>query len=97
MRADLKPCPFCGGEAHATNGVGEWWVSCLACFGGAPLQTSRDLAVAAWNTRAREAPVLKDKPAHMARALEWIERNEPGGIALVARAFAETYAAKEGT
>jgi hypothetical protein len=54
--------------------------------------TLKDALESAWALAAEEqAPTLKDKPAHMSRALEWIERNQPGGIALVARAFAETY------
>lgn len=28
MTNDLKPCPFCGGEAYIRNSAGGWYVRC---------------------------------------------------------------------
>lgn len=61
---DLKPCPFCGGEAvydfHAKGMPEAWendcdhWVYCDAedCFANVGLCESKSEAIAAWNTRA---------------------------------------------
>lgn len=55
MSGELKPCPFCGGEAK-TGGyaiaVEGYWVSCTTCgvyVDGYPTTT---VAVDAWNQRA---------------------------------------------
>lgn len=70
MSSDLKPCPFCGGEAEAdADGVSEgshdWQeirVACLSC--GARIEDERCAcchpnrwaeAIAAWNRRAGDA------------------------------------------
>jgi len=53
---ELKPCPFCGGEAIAEMNENWYWeyeVYCTKC--GATFQTSFDTeeeAVKAWNRRA---------------------------------------------
>ena len=57
-KPELKPCPFCGGEAHM-NGCGNtWWVSCdtegCVCQIGGKLQHTELQAVKAWNKRAKE-------------------------------------------
>ena len=45
---ELKPCPFCGGEAEAVHEInGMWTVECTKC--GALVD-----GIAAWNTRAVE-------------------------------------------
>lgn len=44
--SELKPCPFCGGEAEAVHEIdGFWTVECVKC--GALVD-----GIEAWNTRA---------------------------------------------
>ena len=65
---ELLPCPFCGGEAfvnddptgnggkpHMSGNVGLgrlWSVECDECGADAGFWQDRDVAIAAWNTRA---------------------------------------------
>lgn len=43
--SELKPCPFCGGEAEAVHEInGMWTVECVKC--GALVD-----GIEAWNTR----------------------------------------------
>ena len=65
--SELKPCPFCGGEAfvnddptgnggkpHTSGNVGLgrlWSVECDECGADAGFWQDRDVAIAAWNTR----------------------------------------------
>lgn len=48
---ELKPCPFCGGEAEI-RGDGYFWIQCKYCW--AETTGSEDMAEAieAWNRRA---------------------------------------------
>lgn len=62
MSEELKPCPFCGSEADFITKGRSWWaVECLNernCGIFLPVDsayTSKDYAIKAWNTRAREA------------------------------------------
>lgn len=55
--SELKPCPFCGGEAEAYN-CGPWlrdhfmwYVKCPGCGSMAPNKPTKAEAVEAWNTR----------------------------------------------
>lgn len=61
MENDLKPCPFCGGEArtgYAINDYNRWGVECTKC--GAVVEVATWLgvfdieenAIKAWNRRA---------------------------------------------
>ena len=66
--SELKPCPFCGGEAfvnddptgnggkpHMSGNVGLgrlWSVECDECGADAGFWQDRDVAIAAWNSRA---------------------------------------------
>lgn len=73
--SELKPCPFCGGEAHIAENVGyrgdiAYTVNCNAVYGciasdSGLWYSSREAAVEAWNTRAwtvadNDAEVLGD-------------------------------------
>ncbi len=56
MSEQLKPCPFCGGEAHidgtswtTRDGKDQAWVTCKKCHTYGPSSTD---AIAAWNRRA---------------------------------------------
>ena len=54
---ELKPCPFCGGEAVYPEGltVGGYWITCSKCGieQGHGYMTQEE-AIAAWNRRATE-------------------------------------------
>ena len=58
MAKELKPCPFCGGEADCNNtgcmtrdGDPLWWVECLSCGINTGGHTRRKQAVKMWNRR----------------------------------------------
>jgi Lar family restriction alleviation protein len=52
MAEELKPCPFCGGDAMLiTPPFSRPYVACLDNFCSGPKETP-DKAVAAWNRRA---------------------------------------------
>lgn len=49
---ELKPCPFCGGEAvTAAEGFGYFSAHCRRCLVVMPAKASREEIAAAWNTR----------------------------------------------
>lgn len=60
--SELKPCPFCGGEAEImSSGDGFTSIGCLVCnplFGIMLQKTSRAEAIAAWNTRTERTCYL---------------------------------------
>ena len=56
--ADLKPCPFCGGEAEichvrdiCQNPQDWYWARCLSCRTSGKQHPTEAEAVEAWNTR----------------------------------------------
>lgn len=56
MSEELKPCPFCGGEAELYGISSFWNVKCLkgCCFRPATegnSYTSKEIAIDNWNTR----------------------------------------------
>ena len=56
MADNLKPCPFCGGEAEPFNPFGEtdgtWTVLCGKCAASVGFEQTPAEAIAAWNARA---------------------------------------------
>ena len=55
--AELKRCPFCGGEAKARSCVmGDtnqtaYWVECCSCFSQTETYYKEERAIEAWNSR----------------------------------------------
>lgn len=58
--SELKPCPFCGGEAHLSdmNEYGEYLVECVNDFCNVMPSTfpfrTEDAAIEAWNRRVKD-------------------------------------------
>ncbi len=55
--AELKPCPFCGGEADCSKNVlhnnqYEWAVECIECGAFTDCFATEEEAIEAWNRRA---------------------------------------------
>ena len=51
---ELKPCPFCGGEAHVVetiHGKTLPWVRCKDCGMETPMLDTEEEAIEAWNRR----------------------------------------------
>jgi len=69
--SELKPCPFCGGEAITIQEHG-WWVVCTDCSAEVGFEGMSDTsgcygsyqteaeAIAAWNTRSDTATLYED-------------------------------------
>lgn len=65
---ELKPCPFCGGDAEVrhsvTCGYDSYWVECKDfqnCRGSvSPVTDVESVAVEAWNTRHVETCTIGD-------------------------------------
>ena len=59
MANELKPCPFCGGEAKLFTARGKCnqIVRCLACNVSPGYRQTKKEAIEAWNTRAEQKPV----------------------------------------
>lgn len=58
---ELKPCPFCGGEADCNKtgiyeyyGIPLWWVECLSCGINTGGYNTRGEAIETWNRRATD-------------------------------------------
>jgi Lar family restriction alleviation protein len=61
MQEEIKPCPFCGGEADLCRHTYEWSVKVLCLKCGAIGEEKRggkeadEAAIKAWNTRTAGA------------------------------------------
>jgi Lar family restriction alleviation protein len=53
---ELIPCPFCGGVAKHAFGMDKHWVLCTVCGACGKMETTRQHAVDAWNTRTAYLP-----------------------------------------
>ena len=57
---ELKPCPFCGGEAKCYDYAPTWatthkWVvECSICGANIPIYKIKEEAIEAWNRRAEQ-------------------------------------------
>ena len=54
MTEELKPCPFCGGEAKCIEFYGLYHVICCNCHIAGKDCSTRESAVSAWNNRPIE-------------------------------------------
>lgn len=56
MKTELKPCPFCGGEARIACdcSIDKWEIFCGQCHCTLKMFAEREDAVIAWNTRKGE-------------------------------------------
>ena len=57
---NLKPCPFCGGEAKCIEFYGLYHVICCNCHIAGKDCPTRESAVSAWNTRQIEDALQKE-------------------------------------
>ena len=48
---ELKPCPFCGGEAHTFGHTKSWGVLCTKCYISTLRYETEAAAMAVWNKR----------------------------------------------
>ncbi len=61
MMSELKPCPFCGGEAklyvrsiHGLLFGDYYWVKCEDCNAETASDFEKSVAIEAWNRRAND-------------------------------------------
>ena len=56
MSEELKPCPFCGGDAEITKWHEGYFVECKKqrCGGTIGAYKTEEEAIEAWNTRAKD-------------------------------------------
>lgn len=54
---ELKPCPFCGGDAEMQQGKHQglrtFYVSCFGCGARTDLEYAEEFAADLWNERVR--------------------------------------------
>ena len=97
MTEELKPCPFCGGEAKCIEFYGLYHVICCNCHIAGKDCSTRESAVSAWNTRPIEDELvekigkLKAKKKRLREALEVIldeaQKDEPCILAIKVVAY----------
>ena len=59
--SELKPCPFCGGEARYTNLGCCVYIRCDACDFSMPTQRTEAEAIEAWNTRHERTCIVLEE------------------------------------
>ena len=80
--AELKKCPFCGGEAYkyisgsVSNGVFAE-VICKGCYSRTD-RLKENLAIEAWNNRVTEADIRAKAIEKFAEKLKWEFENSLG-------------------
>lgn len=79
--SELKPCPFCGGEAASYEFANGWSAECLSdkCPAQPVLDQmhhTEEQAIAAWNTRATDAEVERLEEAFRLLNIAWIDEGE---------------------
>ena len=82
--ANLKPCPFCGGEAKVCDDieytVGGYWVECKDCHIQTPSKiNSKEAVINYWNTRKPMEAVVAE--------LEKLQRHTWGVTMLTAEDY----------
>lgn len=55
MSEELKPCPFCGGEAILEWEGDSYVISCKECNAEITFEQTRKSAIKAWNRRTEVA------------------------------------------
>ena len=65
MKIELKPCPFCGGEAMMWGKFDppcndKYTISCSSCGVSTPTYRSKEAVAETWNRRANMACVKWD-------------------------------------
>ena len=74
--SEMKPCPFCGGEADYTQILGNYGrVYCFTCDGGIREGRSKDGVIHNWNNRPIEDE-LRARIAELEAAQRWIPASE---------------------
>lgn len=55
MKEKIKPCPFCGSKTVDICRTNEnaCWVRCARCWGEAPSNADRKVAIGLWNRRPK--------------------------------------------
>ena len=51
MMSEIKPCPFCDGDANLFNGIELCCLRCSKCGGSGKWYACNEDAIAAWNRR----------------------------------------------